>query len=44
MINVLEKDKLSAVAVKGVRRGLSDVKAGRVAPIEKVAKSMDIKL
>lgn len=44
MIDEIEEGELSKFAIEGIKRGLRDVKAGRVASIEKVAKDMGIKL
>jgi len=44
MINEIEDEELSDFAVKGIKKGLEDVKAGRVHSIEKVAKDLGVKL
>lgn len=44
MIDEIEENELSEFAVEGIKRGLRDVKAGRVDSIGKVAKDMGVEL
>ena len=44
LIQEAEEEPLSDEEIKGIQRGLDDVKAGRTSPIEDVAKRHGIKL
>lgn len=44
LIDEVEEGELTEAAKKGIMRGLEDIKAGRTASIETVAKGLGIKL
>jgi len=44
MIDKLEEDEMTEDAIEGIKQGLKDARAGRVTPIEDIAKEMGIKL
>ncbi len=44
LIDEVEEGELTEAAKRGIMRGLEDIKAGRTASIEKVAKELGIRL
>ena len=44
LIDEVEEGELTEAAKEGIMRGLADIKSGRTASIEKVAKELGIKL
>lgn len=44
LLDCAEEDSLSEAEIEEIKRSLEDIKAGRVYPIEQVAKELGIKL